>query len=178
LLHHGPNFITQWPVTLGGEATDIEPLEFERIVTEDGKPVAGVVKDSRIVGRHRPFMMKHAPLSSTDGGRAAALIIQDRRQVCPSADLTNAKGVLGKGAVSNFGVRAASPGAIGTPIHSSWLDRAATPISLFNERRLPIKPNAPQTQNRPMRTARPIGRRCAPGSGHHLIAMAILRFVA
>jgi hypothetical protein len=88
-------------------------------------------------------MMKHAPLSSTKRGRAAALTIQDRRQVCPSdADLTNAKGVLGKGAVSNFGVRAASPGAIGTPIHSSWLDRGA------------------------------------PGSGHHLIAMAILRFVA
>jgi hypothetical protein len=34
---------------LGGEAADIEPLEFERIVTEDGKPGAGIVKDSRIV---------------------------------------------------------------------------------------------------------------------------------
>ena len=33
----------------GGEATDIEPLEFERIVTEDSKPGAGVVKNSRIV---------------------------------------------------------------------------------------------------------------------------------
>lgn len=32
----------------GGEATDISPLEFERIVTEDGLPGAGVVKNSRI----------------------------------------------------------------------------------------------------------------------------------
>jgi hypothetical protein len=59
-------------------------------------------------------MMKHVLLSSTDRGRPAALTIQDRRQVCPSdADLTNVKGVLGKGAVSNFGVRGTSPGAIG-----------------------------------------------------------------
>ena len=33
----------------GGEATDIEPLEFDRIVTEDGQPGAGVTKDSRII---------------------------------------------------------------------------------------------------------------------------------
>ena len=33
----------------GGEATDIEPLEFDRIVTEDGQPGAGVAKDSRII---------------------------------------------------------------------------------------------------------------------------------
>jgi hypothetical protein len=33
----------------GGEATDIAPLEFERIVTEDGKPGAGVFRNSRIV---------------------------------------------------------------------------------------------------------------------------------
>jgi hypothetical protein len=61
-----------------------------------------------------------------------------------------------------------SPNRSIPPIHSSWLDRAATPISLFNERRLPIKPNAPQTQKRPMRTARPT----ALDPGHHLIAMA------
>ena len=53
-------------------------------------------------------------MSSTDRGRLAALTIQDRRQICPSdADPTNVKGMLGKGAVSNFGVRATSPGAIG-----------------------------------------------------------------
>jgi hypothetical protein len=67
--------------------------------------------------------------------------------------------------------KAPSPNRSIPPIHSSWLDRAATPISLFNERRLPIKPNAPQTQKRPMRTARPT----ALDPGHHLIAMASLR---
>src|SRR6516225_4813717 len=59
-------------------------------------------------------MTKHAPLSSTDRGRPAALTIQDRRQVCPSdADPTNVKGVLGKSAGSNFGVRATSPSTVG-----------------------------------------------------------------
>jgi len=35
----------QW----GGGGTDLEPLEFERIVTEDGQPGTGIVKNSRIV---------------------------------------------------------------------------------------------------------------------------------
>jgi hypothetical protein len=51
--------------------------------------------------------------------------------------------------------KAPSPNRSIPPIHSSWLDRAAMPIWLFNERRLPIKPKAPQTQKRPMRTPRP-----------------------
>jgi hypothetical protein len=71
-------------------------------------------------------------LSSTDRGHPAALTIQDRRQVCPSdADPTNAKGVLGKCAVSNFGVRITSPGAIGILSEILALD-------LGGERRLPL----------------------------------------
>jgi hypothetical protein len=34
---------------LGGRDNDIEPLDFDRIVGEDGKPGAGIEKTSRIV---------------------------------------------------------------------------------------------------------------------------------
>jgi hypothetical protein len=59
--------------------------------------------------------------------------------------------LLGPGLIN----KAPSPNRSIPPIHSSWLDKASMPIWLFNERRLPIKPNAPQTQKRPMRTWRP-----------------------
>jgi hypothetical protein len=59
--------------------------------------------------------------------------------------------LLGPGLIN----KAPSPKRSIPPINSSWLDNASMPIWLFNERRLPIKPNKPQTQKRPMRASRP-----------------------
>jgi hypothetical protein len=65
------------------------------------------------------------------------------RRTCGQAYL------LGPGLIN----KAPSPNRSIPPIHSSWLDHASMPIWPFNERRLPIKPNKPQTQKRPMGVA-------------------------
>jgi hypothetical protein len=78
--------------------------------------------------------------------------------------------------VTGLNNNAPSPNRSIPPIQSNWLDNAATPISAFDESKFPINPNNPQLQNRPKRTARPTEWRRRPfRSGHHLIAMAVLR---